>query len=74
MSLTVMTFLVVGATFALYIYIAIKSTAKNTSDFYVARSAKLRDRVCGFEFAGGHSDIGFCGIPEIRHKRAGGRA
>lgn len=36
MSLTVWTFLVVGATFALYIYIAIKSTAKDTSDFYVA--------------------------------------
>jgi len=36
MSLTVMTYLVVGATFALYIYIAIKSTAKDTSDFYVA--------------------------------------
>ncbi len=36
MSLTVMTFLVVGATFALYIYIAIRSTAKDTSDFYVA--------------------------------------
>ncbi len=36
MSLTVMTYLVVGATFALYIYIAIKSTAKNTADFYVA--------------------------------------
>ena len=36
MSLTVMTYLVVGATFALYIYIAIKSTAKDTSDFYIA--------------------------------------
>ena len=36
MSLTVMTYLVVGATFALYIYIAIKSTAKDTADFYVA--------------------------------------
>jgi cation/acetate symporter len=36
MSLTLWTYLVVGATFALYIYIAIKSTAKNTSDFYVA--------------------------------------
>ena len=30
MSLTVLTYLVVGATFALYIYIAIKSKAKNT--------------------------------------------
>ncbi len=36
MSLTVMTYLVVGSTFALYIYIAIKSTAKDTADFYVA--------------------------------------
>ncbi len=36
MSLMVMTYLVVGATFALYIFIAIKSTAKDTADFYVA--------------------------------------
>jgi len=36
MSLTTMTYLVVGATFALYIYIAIRSKAKNTGDFYVA--------------------------------------
>jgi cation/acetate symporter len=36
MSLTLWTYLVVGATFALYIYIAIKSTAKNTADFYIA--------------------------------------
>ncbi len=36
MSLTAWTYLVVGATFALYILIAIKSTAKNTGDFYVA--------------------------------------
>ncbi len=36
MSLTLWTYLVVGATFALYIFIAIKSTAKNTADFYIA--------------------------------------
>ncbi|MCP3873026.1 MAG: cation acetate symporter [Desulfobacteraceae bacterium] len=36
MSLKVMTYLVVGATFALYIYIAIRSKAKDTNDFYVA--------------------------------------
>ncbi len=36
MSLKAMTYLVVGATFALYIYIAIRSKAKDTSDFYVA--------------------------------------
>ncbi len=36
MSLQVMTVLVVGATFILYIYIAIRSKAKDTSDFYVA--------------------------------------
>jgi cation/acetate symporter len=36
MSLTAWTYLVVGATFALYIYIAIRSKAKNTGDFYVA--------------------------------------
>lgn len=36
MSLTAWTYLVVGATFALYIYIAIRSKAKDTGDFYVA--------------------------------------
>ncbi len=36
MSLQVLTYFVVGATFALYIYIAIRSKAKNTGDFYVA--------------------------------------
>ncbi len=36
MSLKLMTYLVVGATFALYIYIAIRSKAKTTGDFYVA--------------------------------------
>jgi len=36
MSLQLMTVLVVGATFILYIYIAIRSKAKDTSDFYVA--------------------------------------
>jgi len=36
MGLKMMTYLVVGATFALYIYIAIRSKAKNTADFYIA--------------------------------------
>jgi cation/acetate symporter len=36
MGLKAMTYLVVGATFALYIYIAIRSKAKDTGDFYVA--------------------------------------
>jgi len=36
MGLKTWTLLVVGATFALYIYIAIRSKAKSTSDFYVA--------------------------------------
>lgn len=36
MGLKVWTYLVVGATFALYIYIAIRSKAKDTGDFYVA--------------------------------------
>ena len=36
MGLKAWTILVVGATFALYIYIAIRSKAKSTSDFYVA--------------------------------------
>lgn len=36
MSLKLWTYLVVGATFALYIYIAIRSKARNTGDFYVA--------------------------------------
>ncbi len=36
MDLKTMTYLVVGATFALYIFIAIRSRAKNTAEFYVA--------------------------------------
>ncbi len=36
MDLKVMTFLVVGATFALYIFIAIKSRVSTTGEFYVA--------------------------------------
>ena len=36
MSLQLMTYLVVGATFALYIFIAIKSRASTTGEFYVA--------------------------------------
>lgn len=36
MDLKTLTFLVVGATFALYIYIAIKSRAASTKEFYVA--------------------------------------
>ena len=36
MDLKTMTFLVVGATFALYIYIAIRARASSTADFYVA--------------------------------------
>jgi len=36
MDLKTMTFLVVGFTFAIYIYIAIRSRASSTSDFYVA--------------------------------------
>ncbi|WP_446009780.1 sodium:solute symporter family protein [Candidatus Electrothrix sp.] len=36
MSLQLMTYLVVGATFALYIFIAIKSRAGTTGEFYVA--------------------------------------
>jgi len=36
MSQNVWTLLIVGASFALYIYIAIRSKAKTTSDFYVA--------------------------------------
>ena len=36
MDLKAMTFLVVGITFAIYIYIAFRSRAKSTSEFYVA--------------------------------------
>ncbi|OGQ86316.1 MAG: cation acetate symporter [Deltaproteobacteria bacterium RIFOXYD12_FULL_56_24] len=35
-NLMITTYLVVGATFALYLYIALKSRAKNTGEFYVA--------------------------------------
>ncbi|MEE3279566.1 MAG: cation acetate symporter, partial [Pseudomonadota bacterium] len=36
MDLQTLTYLVVGATFALYITIAFKSKARSTGDFYVA--------------------------------------
>ena len=36
MSLKALTYLVVGASFALYIGIAIWSRARNTGDFYIA--------------------------------------
>ena len=36
MSLTETTYLVVGASFALYIFIAIRSRAGSTQEFYVA--------------------------------------
>ncbi|MBU4118255.1 MAG: cation acetate symporter, partial [Proteobacteria bacterium] len=35
-NLMITTYLVVGATFVLYLYIAVKSRAKNTGEFYVA--------------------------------------
>lgn len=35
-NLMITTYLVVGATFALYLYIALKTRAKNTGEFYVA--------------------------------------
>ncbi|MDG4476576.1 sodium:solute symporter family protein [Thiovibrio frasassiensis] len=35
-DLMITTYIVVGATFALYLYIALKSRAKNTGEFYVA--------------------------------------
>jgi cation/acetate symporter len=35
-NLMITTYIVVGATFALYLYIALKSRAKNTGEFYVA--------------------------------------
>ena len=57
MSLTLMTYLVVGATFALYIYIAIRSKAKNTGDFYQSTfREKIRPHLAAKYFNGKKND------------------
>ncbi len=65
MSLKVLTFLVVGATFALYIYIAIRSKAKNTGDFYVASKGVhpvLNGMATGADWMSAASFIGMAGL------------
>ncbi len=65
MSLQVLTYLVVGATFALYIYIAIRSKAKNTGDFYVASKGVhpvLNGMATGADWMSAASFIGMAGM------------
>jgi cation/acetate symporter len=65
MSLKVLTFFVVGATFALYIYIAIRSKAKNTGDFYVASKGVhpvLNGMATGADWMSAASFIGMAGL------------
>jgi len=65
MSLKVLTFLVVGATFALYIYIAIRSKAKDTGDFYVAGKGVhpvLNGMATGADWMSAASFIGMAGL------------
>ncbi|MCP3872801.1 MAG: cation acetate symporter [Desulfobacteraceae bacterium] len=65
MSLKVLTFLVVGATFALYIYIAIRSKAKNTGDFYIASKGVhpvLNGMATGADWMSAASFIGMAGL------------
>lgn len=65
MSLKVLTFLVVGATFALYIYIAIRSKARDTGDFYVASKGVhpvLNGMATGADWMSAASFIGMAGM------------
>ena len=65
MSLKVLTFFVVGATFALYIYIAIRSKAKDTGDFYVASKGVhpvLNGMATGADWMSAASFIGMAGL------------
>ncbi|MCG8376305.1 MAG: VC_2705 family sodium/solute symporter, partial [Chlorobiales bacterium] len=65
MSLKVLTFLVVGATFALYIVIALRSKAKDTGDFYVASKGVhpvLNGMATGADWMSAASFIGMAGL------------
>jgi cation/acetate symporter len=65
MSLQIMTWLVVGATFALYIGIAIKAMAKTTGDFYVAGKGihpVLNGMATGADWMSAASFIGMAGL------------
>lgn len=65
MDLRMLTFLVVGATFALYIFIAIKSRAGSTSEFYVAGSGVhpiLNGMATGADWMSAASFISMAGL------------
>ena len=65
MSLQLMTWIVVGATFALYIGIAIKAMAKTTGDFYVAGKGihpVLNGMATGADWMSAASFIGMAGL------------
>ncbi len=65
MSLQLMTWIVVGSTFALYIGIAIKAMAKTTGDFYVAGKGihpVLNGMATGADWMSAASFIGMAGL------------
>ena len=65
MDLKAMTFLVVGITFAIYIYIAFKSRAASTSEFYVANKGVhpvLNGMATGADWMSAASFISMAGL------------
>ncbi len=65
MDLKTMTYLVVGATFALYIFIAIKARAANTREFYVANKGihpVLNGMATGADWMSAASFISMAGL------------
>lgn len=65
MDLKTMTYLVVGATFALYIFIAIKARASNTREFYVANKGihpVLNGMATGADWMSAASFISMAGL------------
>ena len=65
MELKAMTFLVVGLTFALYIYIAIKTRASSTSEFYIANKGVhpvLNGMATGADWMSAASFISMAGL------------
>ena len=52
MDVQTLTFIFVGATFALYIAIAIWSRAGNTDDFYVAKKKRDKTKFFGLRVSG----------------------
>ena len=65
MSQNAWTLLIVGASFALYIYIAIRSKAKSTSEFYVANKGVhpvLNGMATGADWMSAASFISMAGL------------